>query len=241
MKKQVEYLLKVICYTLIFCFIHSSNVINYLKPNTEENKIYNKNVHLNATDFIDFITIIVMSVINISTVYKLNTSSSSRIFGIDDLGIESLLIHTGLTIYETFYQVLFEKKWLVLVHHLLLVFGYGYYIYRNFAQYYLNSFGMTEITNLFLVPLLLMKRNNIGLNNIFYIGIGIIFSFLIYRLYLIPYLIYQSFIDINILPEDMNTNMYMGRSVGIMMLLMSLFWFYKLCNGAIKEYRKLKR
>ena len=81
MKKHVEYLLKVICYTLFFCLIHSSNVINYLKPNTEENKIYNKNVHLNTTDFIDFGTTILISVINIFTSYKLNSSTLSRLYG----------------------------------------------------------------------------------------------------------------------------------------------------------------
>lgn len=239
MKKQIEYTLKIIIYTLLFCFIHSSNVINYLKPNTEENEIYNKNVHLNATDFIDFATTLLISIINIFTSYKLSSSSFSRLYGIDSIGIESLLVHISLSIYEIFYQILMEKKWLILIHHLIVIFGLGYFVYNNFVQYYLNTFGLAEITNLFLVPFLLMKRNKLYLNKIFYIGLGLGITFIFARILLMPYMLYKSTVDIDNVPPDMLTKYYMGQLASLIVILMSLFWFYKLCKGGIKEYKKL--
>uniref|UniRef100_A0A6C0AW94 TLC domain-containing protein n=1 Tax=viral metagenome TaxID=1070528 RepID=A0A6C0AW94_9ZZZZ len=239
MKKKVEYILKVICYTLIFCFVHSSNVINYLKPNTKENEEYNKNVHLNAVDFVDFGITMIMSIINIFTSYNLNSSSLSRVYGKDSIGIESLLLHISMSIYEIFYQVLMEKKWLVLIHHLIVIIGFSSFIYYGIGQYYLNTLAIAEITNIFLVPFLLIKRNNIYLDKLFYIGLLTGVSFIFVRILLLPYMLYNTTVDMKYIPENKIIEINIGQFIILLIILISVYWFYKLCKGGIKEYRKL--
>ena len=54
-----------------------------------------------------------------------------------------------------------------------------------------------------------------------------------------PYMLYKSTVDIDNVPPDMLTKYYMGQLASLIVILMSLFWFYKLCKGGIKEYKKL--
>jgi len=84
-----------------------------------------------------------------------------------------------------------------------------------------------------------MKRNKLFLDKIFYIGLGLCISFIFARIILMPYMLYNSTIDRTIVPPNILTKYYMAQLSILVVILMSLFWFYKLCKGGIKEYKKL--
>ncbi len=232
----MEKVIELLSYVFAFIFIHEVNARMYVKKNNEENKEYNKNVHHNITDIINIIVAFSVSIIYLITGYELK---DDRLYGTNELGIKALLIHVALCIYEIFYNIISEKNVSMLVHHWLLISMFSYSIYKEFIQFYISSAGFAEITNIFLIPITLFKRNNIFLDKLVYPGVGLFLSFIFARIFLFPYVYNLSSFDIsNVKPENLY-HLYVSRSMLMVIFGLSCYWFTKISKGLIKEGLKM--
>ena len=227
-------------FTIILCLVHQVYANIYCKSSIIENKAYNKIVHQNITDFINIFIVIVISIMHLYSSLQLNTNNNSRLYGYNNIGSLALMLHISLLVYEIFYNILAEKNILMLFHHLLSSGSFLLALRNNFVTFYANLVGFAEITNLFLIPITIIKRNNVFTDKLIYPGIGLFISYLFARLILMPYSIYLGIKDIqHVKNEDKVMYLLLISSV-ILVFLLSFYWFQKIYKGLMKEYYKLK-
>lgn len=232
----METIIELLSYVFAFMGVHEVNAIMYTKKNNEENKEYNKKIHHNITDIINIIVSFSVSIIYLITGYGLK---DDRLYGTNDLGIKALLIHAALCIYEIFYNIISERNISMLIHHVVLVCVFLYSIYKGFIQFYISAAGFAEITNIFLIPITLFKRNEIFLDKLVYPGIGLFISFLFARIFLFPYIYNLCNYDIgNVNPENLY-HFYTARTMLMVIFGLSCYWFTKISKGLIKEGLKM--
>lgn len=232
----MEKLIELLSYVIAFIFVHELNANSYIKKNNPENKEYNKNVHRNITDIINVVVAFSVSIIYLITGYELK---DNRLYGTNEWGTKAVLIHVALCIYEIFYNVISEKNISMLIHHLVLICTFSYSIYRKFILFYISSAGFAEITNIFLIPVTIMKRNKVYLDKLVYPGIGLFLSFLFARIFLFPYVYNLSTYDI---PNVKNKDIYhfhIARTMLMLIFVLSCYWFIKITRGLIKEGSKM--
>lgn len=232
----MEKLIELFSYIFVFIFVHEVNARSYVKINNEENKEYNKNIHRNITDIINVVVAFSVSIIYLITGYELK---DNRLYGTNEWGTKAALIHIALCVYEIFYNVISEKNISMLIHHLVLICTFSYSIYRKFILFYISSAGFAEITNIFLIPVTIMKRNKVYLDKLVYPGIGLFLSFLFARIFLFPYVYNLSTYDIpNIKNEDIY-HFHIARTMLMLIFVLSCYWFMKITRGLIKEGLKM--
>ena len=232
----MEKIIEVLTYTMIFIFVHELNAVSYLKENNLENIEYNKNVHSNIVDIINVIMSISISIAYLITSYK---TKDNRLYGIDEMGIKVALVHIALFIYEIFYNKIDEKNVAMFIHHTLIIGIFSYSIYRQFLQFYISTGGIVEITNVFLKPLTLFKRNEIFLDKLVYPGIGLFLSFIFARLILLPYVYYILLHDSDYEKQEDIVHYNVGKCIILVIFLLSCYWFMKITRILLKEGKKI--
>lgn len=228
----MEKLIELLSYVFAFIFVHELNARSYVKENNIENTEYNKNVHRNITDVINMIVAFSVSIIYFITGYKLK---DDRLYGINELGTKAILVHVALCIYEIFYNIISEKNVNMLIHHVVLISIFSYSVYKKFIQFYISAAGFAEITNIFLIPVTMIKRNKVYLDKVAYPGIGLFLSFLFARIFLFPYIYNLSTHDIPYIKSEDTYHFNIARTMLIVIFGLSCYWFMKITKGLIKE------
>ena len=223
--------------TTLFCAIHeiiSRSYVNNSHSNNEK-----ENFNDNIMDIINLITACLVSIMYIISSIDIGRTTKGRLYGRNKIGETGLLIHISLCIYEIMYNIIRKQNISMLIHHVLLILFFGLALYYNFIIYYASMSGIAEVTNIFLIPLNLMKRNSWHLDKIIYPGLGLFVSFLFARIILLPYVYYLSTKDISSIKEENLIQFYLSRTGLVIIFLLSCYWFYKIGKGLIKEGSKI--
>lgn len=230
-------MIKILQYTLGLSIIHDLISNMYIK-NREDHE-HNRRIHNNITDVINLFVATSVSVMHLYSSTILNGDAYSRVYGTTDIGKSALALHISLFIYELIYNVISERNVNMFIHHVFISWVFLSTYNNNFVLYYANIGGFAEITNIFLIPVTLIKRNEIYMDKVIYPGLGLFISFLFARISLLPYVFYLSLYDYSQINAEDRFKYRFGQSVLILVFCLSCYWFKKICSGFIKEYKKI--
>lgn len=219
------YFIGVINYLSCIIGFHSLIDINYPFPNHEyENK------HKNIIETFNIATNIVVCYNFFVNIYKVNNLDGDYILISTDNSIFGIQLLSAGLIYESiyYYLILGRQNKMVLIHHIYTVFSLLLYLYYNTLHYYLSIIGLVEITNIFLSGLLIGKRNNLSESFMKFNEIGLLSTYIPFRLLLLPYIFYNMISQYDTIYTVTPIPYYNGLFIIVLLWGMSISWFKSL-------------
>jgi len=151
------------------------------------------------------------------------------------------LLYNGITLITCFLTSGLSYVIQVSIHHFVTCFSVMDNYCNQRGQFYACLAGMSEITNLFLNMIYLskhypwMKKTKLYLIN----GACLWFGFIAFRLVLFPYWLYLRWVDIKLYEDVPNDSLYWTEKYWypftiVTILILSIFWFYKITLGFLK-------
>lgn len=219
------YFINIANYLTYIIGLHNIAYINYPFPYHEyENK------QKNIIETFNIATNMVVCYNFLKNIYIVNMLNDDYILITTDNSVFAIQLLSAGLIYESiyYYLILGRKNQMVLIHHIYTVFSLLLYLYYNTLHYYLSIIALVESTNLFLSALLIGKRNN--LSDVFMLvnEIGLLITYVLVRLLLLPYIFYVLVIQYD--PVYTITPIPYCNGLFIIALLwgMSIGWFKSL-------------
>ena len=155
--------------------------------------------------------------------------------------INGTVICMGYMTYDTYLQLLIKNKYLVILHHLIIICSYiaSYYIYLGIIpqtngdlNLYIAQCSLCEISSFFLDLVYIMYKLNYYENLLFkFIYIMLLLTYVISRLINFPYIAYLLY---------SNGDIYYGGIQITLLTIMSYYWFYLLYKRFMTSIKTLK-
>eukprot|EP00928_Gymnodinium_smaydae_P018753 TRINITY_DN17150_c0_g1_i1.p1 TRINITY_DN17150_c0_g1~~TRINITY_DN17150_c0_g1_i1.p1 ORF type:complete len:253 (-),score=28.57 TRINITY_DN17150_c0_g1_i1:68-826(-) len=137
-----------------------------------------------------------------------------------------------------------RDKVLIALHHVLSIVAFGGALYSKQFHFFATLDGCCEITTVFLNLLMILKAMDRRGPEYAITGAFLWITFIIFRLVMFPYWLYQFYTDLGSLTPEQAQSVSLFEKwfypfTTVVLLVMSLFWFYAITNGLLKALASL--